>query len=96
MAEWKKIESNVHKFMDVGEAIEGKLISKEPNQSFDKGKVYKIETKEGLKVIFGTSILDSEMESVNIGQMVKIVYVGEKENKKKGQNPLKLFEVFTQ
>lgn len=92
--EWKKVESEIFKFEKDGDMIEGKLVSAEDSHMYDN-KVYKIEGKDKkVKVIFGTTVLDSQMVNVSIGKDVKIVFTGVKENPKSGQNDIKLFEVF--
>lgn len=90
--EYKKVESDVFKFETEGAVIEGRLIAVSDSAQFNN-KVYKIETDQGVKTVFGTVILDDLMAMVVIGKQVKILFIGEKEAKK-GQNPTKLFEVF--
>lgn len=91
--EYTKVEAEIYKFEKEGDMIEGELKSVDDSSSFGN-KVYKIETKEGLRTVFGTTVIDSQMQLVPPNSMVKIVYTGEKENKKVGQNPIKLFDVF--
>lgn len=91
---YKKVESNIFKFEKVGDCVEGELLSVEESHTFNN-KVYKIKSNEDKTVtFFGTTILDSLMSSVNIGMQIKVLFAGEKENKKKGQNPIKEFEVY--
>ena len=87
------VEGTVFKFEKENEAIRGILISIEDSASYNN-KVYKIETKEGVKVIFGTTVLDSRMSLIPIGSDVAIVYKGEEPNKKPNQNPIKIFDVY--
>jgi hypothetical protein len=94
MSEWKNIEGDVFRFEVAGDCIEGILKGVEDSLQF-KNKVYKIETKEGNKTVFGTVVLDQKMIGISVGTEVKIEYTGEKVNKKKGQNAIKLFDVFT-
>lgn len=93
MDEWKKVEAEVFKFAKVGDTIEGKLIAVERGQQFNN-KVYKINTPEGVKAVFGTAVLEQQMDMVSLGQTVRILFSGEKAAKKAGQNKMKLFEVF--
>jgi hypothetical protein len=92
--EWKKIESEPFKFEVAGDVIEGILASVDKSEQFGNMN-YKIQTKEGLKTVFGTVVLDSLMSGIRIGSDIKIEFAGLKENKKKGQNAIKLFNVFT-
>lgn len=91
--EWKKVEFEIFKFENKGDSIEGELISKEVGMNFGN-EVYKIRTKEGDKTVFSTVVLQSQMKSVNTGSFIKIIFTGTKVNEKKGQNPIKLFDVY--
>ena len=94
MTEYEKIESTIYKFEKEGDCVEGELVAVEDNKSFD-GKVYKIKDNNGVThAVFSSVIMASLMDVISIGDDIKIVYTGEKENLKKGQNPIKLFEVF--
>jgi len=93
--EWRKLESNVFKFEDEGEEITGILRSVEPSQMDGaKNKVYGIETSDGLLTVFGTVVLDSLMSGVKLGQMVRIAFTGERDNKNPAYSPIKQFDVF--
>lgn len=92
--EWSKVESEIMQFQKEGDCIEGILIDKEKSKTYNN-MVYKVKKDDGkTTVVFGTTVLDSQMTEIDIGKRVKIVFLGEKENEKKGQNPIKLFEVF--
>lgn len=93
--EWTKVEDTIVKFEKAGDSVDGKLIAIEEGKSFGN-KVYKLENGPKTYTIFGTSVIESQMAGVSIGDMVKIVYDGSKENKNKGQHPIKLFSVYTQ
>lgn len=93
MGEWKKIEAQTFKFDKVGAEIEGELVGIEDSKTYGN-KLFKIETEEGVKAIFGTSVMESQMMNVKIGDYIKIVFTGTQPNKKKGQNDIKLFDVF--
>ena len=91
--EWKKIEREIFKFENEGDSIEGELLKIEPSETY-KNKIYTIRTSEGDKVVFGTAVIDSELSIVPVGSEIKILFVGTKESKVKGQNPLKLFDIY--
>jgi hypothetical protein len=91
--EWTKVEDTIVKFEKAGDSAEGKLIAIEEGRNFGN-KVYKLETGAKTLTIFGTSVIESQMSGVSIGDAVKIVFTGTKENKNKGQSPIKLFDVF--
>ena len=91
--EWKEVESgNLFVFQQVGDTIEGVLVAKRQSSKYETG-AYDIQTKEGLRTIFGTAILDTRLQKVEVNAPVKIEYVGEL---KTGTGRLaKNFKVFT-
>jgi len=91
---WKKVESEIFKFTDIGDEIEGKLISVSDSQTHDN-KVYQLEVGEKNFTVFSTKVLETVMNNIKVGEDVKIVFKGTKPNPKKGQNDTKLFDVFT-
>ena len=91
--EWKKIEDNIFRFEDVGDTIQGVLKQKEIGQVYGN-EVYHIKTATDDFVIFSTVVLQSRMAGVDIGNEVKIVFTGTQPSKKKGQEDVKLFDVF--
>jgi len=93
MTEWKKVEKDVFKFEKEGDNIEGELILVEDGKAYDN-KVYTIKTDKKELVVFGTTVLDSQMATVPIGKMVRIVFSGIKKSEVKGRNDTKLFDVF--
>lgn len=91
--EWKKIESEIVRLDNEGDYLEG--ILKAIEEGDYENKKYTIKTSDGKNaIVFGTTVLDDLMKSVNVEQEIKIVNIGEKPSKKKGQNPLRLFDVF--
>lgn len=94
MEEWKKVESEVVRFENEGDAVEGKLVSREIGAEYGN-EVYRLKTEDGEKVVFGTSVLMSKMRGIETGTDVKIVFTGYKPTKKRGQSDIKLFEVYT-
>ena len=90
--EYEKVGAEIFPMIEEGSEIKGKL--KAVEDGVFGNKVYKIETEEGLRTVFGTVVLDDLMNTIEKEQEIKKVLTGFKENKKKGQNPIKLFEVF--
>jgi hypothetical protein len=92
--EYTKINPGVFKPTKEGESIEGKLLSIEDSKKFKEGgKIYHLETADGGQiVVFGTTVLSDRMSFVNIGEQIKIIYMGVKKNAK-GQDT-KIFEVY--
>ena len=92
---WTSRNANIMEFKKPGDSIEGELVAIEEGHTY-KNKVYKIQTeKNGLFAVFGTAVLEQKMNGVELGTLVRIRLVGTQPPKKEGQNPLKLFDVFT-
>jgi len=68
-----------------GESIEGKYIGFEESATFKNSYALKVDTRDGIKVIFVSSIVTDLIISNNIvkGQEVKLEFVGMIENKAK-------------
>jgi hypothetical protein len=58
------------------------------------GTHFVISTKEGDITTPAHKVLISRMSGIKVGDMVKIVFLGEELPKVKGQNPTKLYEVY--
>ena len=88
---WRQIGERQVKFTNVGDSIEGELLSTE--QSALGVNYYHIEQESGEIVgTLGSIGLDRLMENVNVGDRVKIVYGGMV--KTKGGQRFKNFDVF--
>lgn len=75
--DWQEVVvGNVFSFQQVGDTIEGVLVAKRQGKMYDTG-VYDIQTKEGIRTVFGTAILDTRMERVEENHPIKIEFVGE-------------------
>jgi hypothetical protein len=95
---WKKQEAfaEFEKFEEVGTEVEGKVIAiKEGQTEHGKADFVILETEEGARTSFciSSSLAYYEWEN-RIGQMVKVVYTGDAESKKRKGKTFKTFEVF--
>lgn len=75
-----------------GDSIEGILLDKQENVGPNDAMLYSLETSEGVKNVWGATILDQRMAFVKVGVKLKITYKGLGE-KKPGQNAPKIFKV---
>jgi hypothetical protein len=75
-----------------GDFIEGILVSVQEDVGVNKSMLYSIETPEGVKSVWGATILDSRMALVKVGDKIKITFKGKAEAKK-GKNSAKVFKV---
>jgi hypothetical protein len=89
---WQKVEDKIFKFEKEGDTVTDELLTVEESRTYNN-KVYKIKTEKETVTVFGTSVLDSQMTQIKIGQMVRILFSGTKPDPK-GRNDIKLFEVF--
>jgi len=90
--DWKEVETDVWKPENPEDMIEGVLVAKTPREG-DLSERYKVETKEGIKLVWGSAILSDRLETVPVGTEVRITF---KERKQLPKNKtLKIFKVET-
>ena len=91
--EWEKIDAGNFWQPELPEdKVEGVIISKYDGNF---GTHYVIETPDGKKVSTPShKVLHDRMSNCQIGDSVRIVYMGELPPKVRGQNPTKLYEVY--
>jgi hypothetical protein len=90
---WEKIESgdmtpmwngkvNEKFVLSVNDEIIGKYLETKENVGPNKSKVYYLVAEDGSEIgVWGGTVLDTRLKSIKAGEMVKIVYLGEKEGK---------------
>lgn len=89
---YEEVNHEIWKHEKDGDFIEGILLLKSSDIGENKSWMYSLETSEGIKNIWGSTILDSRMKLVEIGSKIKITFKGVGE-KVKGKNPVKIFKV---
>jgi len=75
-----------------GDFIEGIVVRIQENVGPNNSMLYSLETPEGVKSVWGATLLDSRMALVAIGAKVKITYKGKAEATA-GKNPAKIYKV---
>jgi hypothetical protein len=90
--EWAKVETDIWN-PDEGEEISGIYLGVQSEVGVNKSNLYSIETSTGQLGVWGCKVLDGSMIGVQVGQQVKIKFVG-KVKPEKG-NEYKSYEVFT-
>jgi len=75
-----------------GDFIEGVLVRVQENIGPNNSMLYSIETPEGVKSVWGATLLDSRMALVKMGNKLKITYKGKAEPQA-GKNAAKIFKV---
>ncbi len=89
--EFEIIEPNVWKSEKEGDSVEGTLISQRDEVGPNKSKTYHLEKDKEQIMVWGSTVLDSRMDFVNIGDYVRITFKGTQKNTK-GQDT-KIFQV---
>lgn len=93
MTEWKEQTLLSHDFSEQPEII-GKLVGKTP--STFSGNDYVLKLENGSEVtIFGKTVLQTKLEKVEIGTLVKIVYKGKVKSSKNPRYEYDDFAVYT-
>jgi hypothetical protein len=87
---WKNVEPELWKPQAKGEQVEGVLVNVEPKGSEMSSKYY-VETITGIKLVFGSTVLDDRMKSIKVGEIIRITYEGTVDNKR--HQPVKIFKV---
>ena len=72
--------------------IEGKLIRIDEEVGENKSMLYTLETENYVRGVWGSTVLDEKMKIFEVGDYVKIVFLGKKKGSKK--EGYKDFDVF--
>ncbi len=75
-----------------GDFIEGILVRIQKDIGANNSMLYSIETPEGIKSVWGATILDSRMAFAKVEDKLKITFKGLAEATG-GKNPAKIFKV---
>ena len=95
MSDWKKVEMSPSHDFEKEKEVEGVLTNVQQDVGPNASTLYELEKTNGENIaIWGSTVLDSRMKNVKIGEELKIKFLGLAKESKTGQNPAKLFEVF--
>ena len=98
MSEWKEVnlgETWDYKEAKDGDSLEGVYAGKKENVGENDSNIYRIENEEGdAKNVWGSTVLDTRMQNVKIGEEVKIVYKGKKPSPNRKGKDYHDFQVF--
>ena len=89
---YEEVNPEMWKYEKDGDFIEGVLIKKTPDVGTNDSMMYSVEASDGLKNVWGSAILDSRMDFVEVGSKIRITYKGLGEAKA-GHNAPKIFKV---
>jgi hypothetical protein len=86
--------AQVRKFENVGDQLEGYYMgSFDFEGDYGPNKKHVFQTSNGAEVVFGQAHLKQLLPSVKPGTMVRITLTGELAAKKKGRQPMKMFQI---
>jgi hypothetical protein len=75
--------------------VEGEYVAIDREVGQNKSNLYKLKQEDGSVVaVWGSSVLDTKMSNVGMGDKVKIEFLGKKKSSTKGFQPYKDFAVF--
>jgi len=79
---------------ELKEELIGKYVGKKENVGKNQSTIYTLEKEDGTKIgVWKSAVLEMRMKEVQVGDTVKIVYLGKQTNPKSGR-VFKNFEVF--
>lgn len=78
---YEEVTAEGIKFEKEGDSIEGVLESVTPSTQYEGQNNYDIKTKDGIKTVFGTTVLNTKLAKISLGSKIKIVYLGETKSK---------------
>ncbi len=90
---FEKVEINTWKPTEDNESVEGIFVKAEPEVGANKSMLYSIDVNGKPVAVWGSAVLDTKMNAVKPGDLIKIVYLGKGEAKG-GHNAPKLFDVY--
>lgn len=80
---------------EAGKSIQGKLVKVKTGVGKNKSNIYELEVEPGKVVgVWGSTVLDSRFEDIEVGTDVKILYNGKKQGEK-ARGAYKDYTVFT-
>jgi len=97
MNDWKKIiPGDAWNYKEEGKGAEfvGTYLSKEENVGENNSMLYAFETEEGVKNVWGSTLLDTRLKNIKFGEEVKIVYLGQEPSQKRKGKTYHNFEVY--
>ena len=89
---WKELSSQskdfpkMHDWETDGEKVEGELVKIDTGVGKNESNVYTIKAEGGEEVgIWGTAVLDSRLNELELGTKVQIIYKGKRKNPETGR-----------
>ncbi|MFW6173242.1 MAG: hypothetical protein ACOC5T_05805 [Elusimicrobiota bacterium] len=94
--EWTKIEPDMAPSwngkdedgnfkLEEGDTIVGVFKGKREGIGKNDGTIYEIKTEDGMRGIWGSTVIDTRFKNLEEGEMIKVVYKGQTKSKKSGR-----------
>jgi len=77
-----------------GDELVGFYQGKEEGIGENNSTIYNFKTDKGLIGVWGSTVLDTRFKNLEVGEEVKVVYLGMVESKTKGRKGYRNFDVF--
>lgn len=90
---FEKVEINTWKPVEDNQEVVGIFVKEEKGVGVNKSMLYHMEVDGKPNAVWGSAVLDTKMNAVKPGDLIKIVYLGKGEAKV-GHNAPKLYDVY--
>lgn len=90
---FEKVEIDTWKPLEENQEIVGIFVKAEQNVGTNNSALYHMEVDKKPVAVWGSVVLDTKMNAVKPGDMIKIIYLGKGEAKG-GKNAPKLYDVY--
>ena len=81
MADWQEVGGDSGEMWNKEGSIEGTLVSRQSNVGPNNSMKYNVETKDGVVGVWGSTVLDTKMEQIKDGSVIRITYLGKADSK---------------
>lgn len=92
--DWEKVENLPSWDFEENKELVGKFLGVEEGVGPNNSMLYTFDTDEGKVSVWGSTVLDIRLKNVEIGEEVKIVYLGKEKSEQRKGATYKNFEVY--
>lgn len=92
MSQWQEIGGDSSEMWNREGSIEGLLVNRQSNVGPNNSMKYNLKTDKGDIGVWGSTVLDTKMELITNGSLVRITYLGQ-QTPKSGGKPYHDFKV---
>ena len=98
MADWKKVEPGKSwniKEAKANDSVEGLYLGKDEHVGENDSTIYHIQKPDGSVIdVWGTQVLDTRLKHLQVGEEIKIIYLGSLPSEKRKGKSYHNFEVY--